>query len=169
MNYFYLKDEERRSLLAWWHLLNEKRGDRARLRRAEIPDDVLLSEPFFHFLQRMPKDWATPYRLQSSAMVAATLSHVKIVQDDKSFAAQLGTRKMSELRFEQLQKSRDPEEFFRRLRRAINLLNGAVNVLSLADSILHWMNEYRSGIDKEPLKRLAVAWASDYYKTLPKS
>lgn len=176
-NYIYLKDDdERRSLLAWWHSLNEKRGDRARLRRAEIPDDVLLSEPFFHFLQRMPEGWATSYRLQSSALVSATLAHVKKPQNDKSFAAQLGTRKegtdkpkMSELRFEQLQKSRNPEEFFRRLRRAVHLLNGTVNVLSLSDSILHWMNEYRKGVDKEPLKRLAVSWATDYYKNLPKS
>ena len=176
MNYIYLKDDdERRNLLAWWHSLNEKRGDRARLRRAETPDDVLLSEPFFHFLQRMPDDWATPYRLQSSALVAATLAHVK-KPDDKSFAAQMGTRKegtdkpkMSELRFEQLQKSRNPEEFFRRLRRAVHLLNGTVNVLSLSDSILHWMKEHRGSVDREPTKRLAVSWATDYYKNLPKS
>ncbi|MEN8264533.1 MAG: type I-E CRISPR-associated protein Cse2/CasB [Nitrospirota bacterium] len=177
MNYIYLKDDdERQSLLAWWHSLNEKRGDRARLRRAETPDDVLLSEPFFHFLQRMPDDWATRYRLESSALVAATLAHVKIPQDDKSFATQLGTRKegtdkpkMSELRFEQLQKSRNPEEFFRRLRRAVHLLNGTVNVLSLSDSILHWMKEYQYGVDRTPVKRLAVSWASDYYEKLPKS
>lgn len=176
MNYICLKDEnERNNLLAWWHSLDEKRGDRAHLRRAEKPDDVLLSESFFHFLQRMPEEWAKTKRLESSAIVAATLVHVKNTPFEKSFAAQMGSRKegtdsprVSELRFEQLQKSRDSEEFFRRLRRAVKLLDGNVNVLSLADSILHWMMEKRKGINKEPLNRLAVSWATDYYKQLPK-
>jgi CRISPR system Cascade subunit CasB len=177
MMYICLKDEDdRRNLLAWWHSLNEKRGDRARLRRAETPDDVLLSEPFFHFLQRMSEDWASTYRLQSSALVAATLAHVKN-PDDKSFAEQMAMPKekggkkpkVTELRFEQLQKSRNPEEFFRRLRRAVHLLNGTVNVLSLSDSILQWMKEYQYGVDRMPSKRLAVSWAADYYKNLPKS
>lgn len=180
MKYICLKDEdERRNLLAWWHSLNEKRGDRARLRRAETPDDVLLSEPFFHFLQKMPDDWATPYRLQSSAMVAATLAHIKENKADQSFASQMGTAKegtkdkakakVNVLRFQQLQKSRNPEDFFRRLRRAVHLLNGNVHVLSLSDSILHWMKEYRYGVDRTPVKRLAVSWATDYYKNLPRS
>lgn len=177
MNYIYLKDDdERRNLLAWWRSLDEKHGDRARLRRAETPDDVLLSQPFFRFLQRMPEEWATRYRLQSSALVAATLAHVKKSREDKSFAAQMASRKegtdkpaVSELRFGQLQKSRNPEEFFRCLRRVVHLLNATVNVLSLSDGILHWMKEYEYGVDRTPVKRLAVSWAVDYYKNLPKS
>lgn len=176
--YICLKnDDECQNLKKWWQLLNKKRGDRARLRRAETPDDVLLSEPFFHFLQKMPDDWATPYRLQSSAMVAATLAHVKENKADQSFAAQMGTAKegtkdkakVNVLRFQQLQKSRNPEDFFRRICRAVKLLDGKVNVLSLSDSIMHWMMEKQKGVDKEPLKRLAVSWATDYYKNLPKS
>lgn len=172
----FLEDADvRGNLLAWWGLLKVKRGDRARLRRAETPDDVLLSEPFFRFLQQMPEAWAEPKELISSAIVAAALSHVKERQDDGSFATQLAQPKlggkkarMSELRFQQLQKSRDPVEFFRRLLRAIQLANGKVNVISLAESILHWMNEYRYGIDREPQKRLAVRWASDYYTEILK-
>ncbi len=172
--YVCLKEPEtQESLLRWWYLLNERRGDRARLRRAEGPDDVLLSEPFFHFLQQMPEEWASPkpYRLQTSALVAAALSHVKQHQEGKHFAAQLAApkgekAKMSELRFEQLQKSRSPEEFLRRLRRAICLLDGKADVLYLADGILLWMNEYRDGVDRKPANRFAVRWAVEYYKAL---
>lgn len=71
---------------------------------------------------------------------------------------------MSELRFQQLQKSRDPEEFFRRLLRAIKLAECRINIISLAESILHWMDEYRFGIDREPQKRLAVRWGTEYYE-----
>lgn len=170
--YRFLKEQEHRDiLLSWWHELDKNRGDRARLRRADKPDDVLLTEPFFHFLQQMPEDWAKSERLFSSAMIAAALSHVKEQQDSETFATQLALPKqggekarVSELRFQQLQKSRDPEEFFRRLLRAIRLAECRINILSLAESILHWMNEYRCGINREPQKRLAVRWGTEYYE-----
>lgn len=167
-------------LLAWWQSLDGNRGDRARLRRADTPADVLLTEPFFRFLQQMPDAWAAPERLLSSALIAAILSHVKEPRDGQTFATQLalprqsgkkahtGEPCMSALRFQQLQKSRDPDEFFRRLLRAIRLAESKVNIISLTESILHWMNEYRYGVDREPQKRLAIRWATDYYTSLPK-
>jgi len=172
---FLNESEDCKRLLTWWDSLDKNRGDRARLRRAERADDVLLTEPFFGFLHQMPEAWARPEALLSSAMVAAALSHVKEPREGETFATQLALPKksgkkarMSELRFQQLQKSRDPEEFFRRLLRAIRLAENAVNIISLADSILHWMNEYRYGVNREPQKRLTVRWATDYYTALPK-
>jgi CRISPR system Cascade subunit CasB len=172
--YRFLEDVETQSkLVSWWESLEKNRGDRARLRRAESPEDVLLTEPFFRFLRQMPEEWAAPVTLLTSAMVAATLAHVKKPFEGKTFAAQLATSKagsdkprMSELRFQQLQKSRDPEEFFRRVVRAVKLAESNVNICSLADSILHWMDEYRRGVDREPQKRLSVRWANDYYLAL---
>jgi len=169
--YTQLNDaEERDKLLSWWESLESNRSDRARLRRAETPDDALLTEPFFQFLNRMPARWSEPEQIMASALVAAALAHVKKNKEDKQFAAQLASPKkgedrprMSELRFQQLRKSRTADEFFRRLLRAIGLLEGRVNVLSLADSILHWMYEYRFGAHREPQKRLSVRWATDYY------
>ena len=174
--YRFLKEAEtREKLCSWWKSLDKNRGDRARLRRVERPDDVLLTEPFFRFLQQMPEEWAKPEVVLSSAIVSAALSHVKEPRDSETFPTQLASPKqggkkprMSELRFQQLQKSRDPEEFFRRLLRAISLAESKVNILSLAESILHWMNEYRYGANREPQKRLAVRWATDYYNALPK-
>jgi CRISPR system Cascade subunit CasB len=158
-------------LLLWWESLDRNRGDRARLRRAQRLDDVLLTAPFFQFLQQMPEKWANTEYLLSSAIVAAALSHVKKPREGETFATQLALPKaggkkarMSELRFQQLQKSRDPDEFFRRLLRAIRLLENEVNILSLTESILHWMSEYRYGVNKEPQKRLSIRWATEYYE-----
>lgn len=175
--FYFLKNADNcEKLRSWWVTLDENRGDRARLRRAERPDDILLTEPFFRFLQHMPERWGKPEALLSSAIVAASLSHVKELQDSETFATQLALPKqggkkarISELRFQQLQKSRDPEEFFRRLLRAIRLAESKVNILSLSESILHWMNEYRYGVNREPQKRLAVRWATEYYREVLKS
>ena len=162
--------EDQDNLLTWWGTLDDNRGDRARLRRAERPDDVLLTEPFFRFLHNMPKEWSNPERLISSAMIAAAASHVKEQHGGETFATQLALPKrggkkarVSELRFQQLQKSRDPEEFFRRLLRTIRLAECKVNIISLAESILHWMEEYRFGANREPQKRLSVRWGTEYY------
>jgi len=171
--YISLKEKEtREKLWNWWETIAKgrtNRSARARLRRAERPDDVVLTEPFFSFLRQMPGAWAQPENLPTSAIVAAALAHVEKHREGK-FAKQLASPKkigdravMSELRFQQLQKSRDPEEFFRRLLRAIHMLDKSVNIYSLAESILLWMNEYRFGVDREPNKRLAFIWAQDYY------
>ncbi|WP_369600854.1 type I-E CRISPR-associated protein Cse2/CasB [Hahella sp. SMD15-11] len=165
--------EDREALMNWWKGLGENRGARAILRRASKPDDVLLTSAFSDFLKQMPDSWHNPGRLLDSAIVAAALSHVRENDSALSFAQALASPRgaatkaaMSELRFLQLQKSRDPDEFYRRIHRAIALLGGRVNVLSIADGILHWMQEYRRIVDREPAKRLAVRWASDYYTTL---
>ena len=112
--------------------------------------------------------------LTNAAMVAAVIARVK--ENDKrgiGFAKSLALPKeggskavMSELRFQQLQKSRTPEEFFVRICRAVDLLNRKANVVSLADDILHWLAEKRFGPASKPADRLAVRWASDYYAAL---
>ena len=91
-----------------------------------------------------------------------------------SFAEQLATPAkskkppMSELRFQQLQKSRTTDEFYRRVIRAIRLLDGKVNIPSLANDIIHWHQEFDNQIDRKPSNRLAVCWATDYFTTLQK-
>jgi len=174
--YYFLNDSATgNQLLEWWNWLDDNRGDRARLRRIESSDDILLTGAFSRFLSKMPECWSEPYHLPSSALVAAIVAHVKDHKAGLSFAAQLATPKegsdkprMSELRFQQLQKSHDPAEFFRRLLRALRMLDGKVNVLSLANDVLHWMYEYQKGVDRNPQKRLAFCWANDYYRILLK-
>ena len=169
-----LTEESKKALFCWWCWLDDNRGDRAVLRRAEKPDDVLLTPAFAHFLQKMPDEWSdnSQIRLTDAALVAAVIARVK-KQRDEGFAKSLALGKkkeskaaMSELRFQQLQKSHSPEEFFTRLRRAVDLLDRAVNITSLANDILHWLGEHRFGPASRPHERLAVRWASDYYANL---
>ena len=73
---------------------------------------------------------------------------------------------MSELRFQQLQKSRTTDDFYRRVLRAIRLLDGKVNILSLANDIIHWHREFDNQIDRKPSNRLSVCWATAYFTAL---
>lgn len=168
----YINVIEAEKLANWWVWLDDNRGDRALLRRANNPDDVLLTPAFAHFIQKMPARWAAgeaALPLTDAAMVAAVISRVK-TPSEKSFAVALASPQeggskavMSELRFQQLQKSRTEEDFFRRVCRALALLNGKANIADLADSILHWLSEFRTAPASKPQERLAVKWASEYY------
>lgn len=188
--YRFLTLTEINTLQRWHHWLDNNRGDRARLRRAERPEDILLTDAFFHFLQQMPEGWREKNPILTSATVAGLLSHVKKDRQvlsrgyqpkDKnkqrniaSFAEQLATPAkskkppMSELRFQQLQKSRTTDDFYRRVLRAIRLLAGKVNIPSLANDTIHWHLEFNHQIDREPTKRLAVRWATDYFTAILK-
>jgi len=192
MKYYYLSFEEQNAIQRWHKSLDDNRGDRARLRRAERPEDILLTDAFFHFLQRVPESWRENKPMLTSAAVAGLLSHVKADKQvpsigyqskDKnkprniaSFAELLanpvtkGDKKptMSKLRFQQLQKSRTTDEFYLRILRSIRLLDGKVNIPSLANDIIHWHWEFENHIDREPAKRLAVRWATDYFTALSK-
>lgn len=186
---YFLTGDDISALHRWHRGLDDNRGDRARLRRAERAEDVLLTEAFFSFQQKMPNEWRDSKPVFSSAAVVGLMSHVKedrlqtsrgYQPKDKhkprrkaSFAEQLATHPvggtkppMSELRFQQLQKSRTTGDFYRGIVRAIRLLDGRVNIISLAEDILHWHQEFNDRPDKNPRNRLAVRWATDYFTAL---
>lgn len=190
--YRFLQQEDMQALQKWHQWLDDNRGDRARLRRAESPEDILLTDVFFHFLQQMPDNWQAHIPILTSAAVAGALSQVKVnkqsvsrIPNSKdsqapkemaSFAEQLATpvegkskAPMSELRFQQLQKSKTTDDFYRRIIRAIRLLGNQVNIISLANDIIHWYREFEHQIDQVPANRLAVRWATDYFTALPKN
>ncbi|WP_446809801.1 type I-E CRISPR-associated protein Cse2/CasB [Methylomonas sp. 2BW1-5-20] len=186
-NYF-LMPEELKALLAWHRWLNGddgdrggNRGDRARLRRAEMPEDILLTDAFFHFLRQMPDGFpqkvASEQRLQVAATIAGLLAHVEANDASGRFATQLGAAKdkakppMSELRFQQLQKSPTVDDFYRRMLRAIRLLGKTANVVSLTNDVIHWHKEFNQPLGRhlDVSKRLAVRWATDYFTALPKN
>jgi len=184
--YYFFEYEDIQAIQQWYKWLDNNRGDRARLRRAESPEDIVLTEAFFHFLQQMPDTETWRENLAISACVAGALSQVKIDRQTNSrignkkdsekpkvmasFAEQLATpleskgkSPMSELRFQQLQKSTSPEDFYRRIIRAIQLLKGQVNIISLAHDIIQWHKEFDHPASHIPANRLAVRWATDYF------
>lgn len=177
MAYLKLTEKDKTFLVAWHKGLDQNRGDRAVLRRASSFDDILLLPAFMRFIHQMPSEWLAlkDYQLVDAAMVAALVARVTDNKDEKhTFARSLATPAkeggskpaMSELRFQQLQKSRTPEDFFRRVQRAVDLLGGKVNICSLAEDVLLWMKEQRYGPASKPQDRLAIRWATDYYKFL---
>lgn len=188
--YQYLSDTDVSRLREWHRWLNDKAGraDRARLRRAVEPMDVMPTPAFIRFLKDMPERWQKDeqIRIEDAALVATVIAHVKNDNTSKtidvdsseamdvSFARSLamprergGRPPLSELRFFQLQKSRDTAEFYRRIVRALALLDGRANIASLANDLLHWQREMRTIPARHPQERLAVRWATDYYAVLP--
>ncbi|WP_444929797.1 type I-E CRISPR-associated protein Cse2/CasB [Microbulbifer sp. SSSA002] len=188
--YQYLSDTDVNRLRAWHRWLNDNAGraDRARLRRAVDPVDVMPTPAFIRFLKDMPERWQQDeqIRIEDAALVATVIAHVKtdnpakMIDGDSSksrdfsFARSLATPRerggrppLSELRFFQLQKSRDTAEFYRRIVRALALLDGKASIASLANDLLHWQKEMRTMPARYPQERLAVRWATDYYAVLP--
>ncbi|PCK01708.1 MAG: type I-E CRISPR-associated protein Cse2/CasB [Alteromonadaceae bacterium] len=175
MTYWKLSDDERDKLKSWWVWLDDNCGDRAILRRASSPDDILLSEAFSKFIKQMPATWLSGERIQytDASMIAAVVARIKVHNEKQSFAKSLAVpsgdksnHPLSELRFSQLQKSRSEQEFFTRICRAIQLIGGKVNIISITEDMLQWLLEFRQGQARKPQQRLAVRWANDYYANL---
>lgn len=175
MAYWKLSEFDKKQLKSWWVWLDDNRGDRAVLRRASNPDDILLSPAFANFLKRMPPNWLNGERMQytDAAMVAAVVARIKAHNEKQSFAKSLAAPSgdkakspLSELRFMQLQKSHSEQEFFTLICRAIQMIGGQVNIISIAEDILQWLLESRQGHARKPQQRLAVRWANDYYANL---
>ncbi len=146
MNFIILKDEDRRQAIREWHskLQDENhRGDRARLRRCDKLDSVML-EPVCFDLCRQSKGDA-----EGLALVAGLLAWVENPSDQPT-AVLLGRPKpggdtplFSELRFQRLLASNDPDEFYQGMRRAILQLNKTADPIQLADEVLHWHDQHR--------------------------
>jgi len=170
-----LNEEQRGIIKYWWNSLEDERGDRARLRRCSEAIQVML-EPGFYRLLNALESWET-YRIHALAMAAGLISHLKTNSAEKGvrFGHQLGKSKegsskprISQLRFSQLQKCRNPEEFYVHVRRIIQLLDRNANVLSLAEFVLAWDREYNGKIERDPSRRLQFRLANDYFTEISK-
>ena len=174
-DYRKIKESDQGLIMGWHASLQENLGERAQLRRVADSNDALLTPAFARFLKQMPGYWGVNTDQQGiilpdTAMVVSVVARVKEHDPKHSFATSLakprekgGNSVMSELRFQRLQTSQDEQEFFEQICRAVDLLRGRVNIPSLANDILHWLHEFRSGPATNPQNRLAVRWATDYY------
>lgn len=191
MSLKYLKPAQEKTLRDWWRALQPRakdaasvgpfvmlgRADSAKLRRCQEPGDVLLESAFHRLAQRMttqePGEGTPRFAddFTAFALVAGVLAHVKDdANNNMSFAFLLGQTGdgdrplLSELRFQRLQTSVDETDFYRQAIRAVKLLNGRADVVTLANDLLAWVWEYRDGHGTKPKERLKVRWASDYYR-----
>ncbi|MGO4999137.1 type I-E CRISPR-associated protein Cse2/CasB [Oceanisphaera sp. W20_SRM_FM3] len=145
---------------------------RAELKRAQTPEAVLMTQGFRALWLSLPEQ--ARQRRESMlawAALAGILSHVKQQDNSRNFAAGLGQvdektgkPKVSELRFQQLQGARTPDDFYRRLHRLIKQVNGQSRVSSLAKGVLDWFAEHNGRTPLRADKKIAVRWAMDYYQ-----
>lgn len=163
------------TVLQWWQRQAEKgRAARAELRHATGPEDALLTEGFRNLWFALPPSRRVARDMRAWGCVAVALAEVNSHDPKRSVASKMGSEsepgsgkpRVSELRFQQLLRSADLDDFLRRIRRAIRLLKRDVNVVSLADDILHWNREKGGDLSPRPDRRLAVRWANDYFTKL---
>lgn len=143
----------------WWTTLDERRGDRADLRRARTPSAVAFL-PAYHRLVRELRWAGIRIGGEKAAVIAGVLAHIERDEPSRSFAKQAasehnGKARLSGLRFRRLLAVDDLGELQTSLVRTIRLLDRAASVGNLADSI-RWWND-----------RTKKRWASDYYETAP--
>ncbi|CAM6469998.1 type I-E CRISPR-associated protein Cse2/CasB [Leclercia adecarboxylata] len=172
-----VKDDHKVTLRQWHAGLQEKRGLRASLRHSKTVTDACLSEGFRSLLMQTHTLWkidAQEWRFTALAITAALAAQVKSIDERQTFAAQLGQMTgnnpvMSELRFSSLSAVKTPDKLLRQLLRAVRLLNGAVNLPSLAEDVFHWCrenDELQNHIRRQqrPTECIRVRWAMEYYQ-----
>ncbi|MDU7346297.1 MAG: type I-E CRISPR-associated protein Cse2/CasB [Klebsiella grimontii] len=181
--------EAQKALLDWFATLSERyerkddkrvngRAWRAELKRMEPPYGVMMCEGYNALRQALLK----PMQLQpldemALALFVSVAVHIKSHKEKMSFAAQLGeklngsTPCVSGLRFERLQKASDPETFCQLLIQAVKMRGtDGINVLSLADGIFLWMEEWQRRENhqpepRNPFERNRTRWANEYLTT----
>lgn len=173
LRYWKIKEEQEKDILEWLHSLHKRSGQRAALRRCSSPAVAALYPDTFRVKSIIP--WAS---YEAAATIAGILSHIRQEGEkiNTEFAVMLaipsgqgGRAPFSETRFRQLLSSRDWNEFYTRLRRAVKILNGNVNPLSLADIILRWDEEHRPGGIKGFGRSLTFDLSNEYYSQLEKN
>lgn len=149
-------------LRLWWEGLEQDRGERAVLKRASNPTEVVFS-PAYHRLFGQIQQQGFRVRRESLAAVAGLAAHVKEdIGQELTVAKQMAIpksqgsgAKVSGLRFRRLLATAQSEELYPLLIRVIRLLDGRVNLLDLANSA-YWWNEITRR-----------QWAYDYYAAAP--
>jgi CRISPR system Cascade subunit CasB len=157
-------DESSEILVSWWQALEDDRGKRANLRRAAGPSEVAFESSFHNLLARLRGQGYAVGREGTIALaaIAGLAAHVRSHIGGASIAQQMATPKsrgasapVSGLRFRRLLAVSDRDELYPLLVRLVRLLDGRVNIVSLANSAF-WWNE-----------RTKREWAYDYYATSP--
>jgi CRISPR system Cascade subunit CasB len=120
----------------WWYCLQNDRGSRARLRRADALG--VLAEPAYHDLHKV----LAPCSVAASTRVALVLAHVQT--DVSQSVGKSLSEKLSMIRFRRLLQARDEEEIVREFRRAVDICGGAINVRELAGLLLYWNDRNRA-------------------------
>ena len=152
----------------WWESLDDNRGERAELRRADNPLEVYVSRAFQRGLaadlrnsdefQTLSSDTVEDM-LEKLALAAGVLSQAKVIVDEPSFPKLMsqtdsGAENMRDVRFRKLMSipSDDRDALYRMLIRLIRLV-GRTDVRSIVNAAYFWS-------DKTKLN-----WSREYYSS----
>ena len=150
------------ALYQWWRDLENKKGDRAALRRSrDSPTVIRYAKQYVEVSRKIGSENSISPSLLLP--ILGLLSHVKRDSTEKikdyriSLAQAMARSKgnnsvVSELRFQRILQARDRNELYPLLLRAIRLLDGEVNVSNLIYSVYFWGDAVRK------------QWALDYYR-----
>lgn len=137
-----------KTLLDWWQTLEDDRASRAVLRRAPTVTAVSLTPPYQRLFRRFQTiGWNADdvaWRNDRLAAIVGLLAHVS--EDRPGAPAKAMSYKppgedrplVSELRFTRLLEAPDADSLFVSLRRVLPLMEHRVDIINLADHILHW-------------------------------
>lgn len=160
-----VKDEHKVALRKWHEELQDKRGERASLRRSTTVNDVCLTDGFRLFLKNRQIKWQDEpeWRITALALIAAVSANVKAIDERQPFAAQLAAV-MKKGRFTRLLAVKTPDDLLRQLRRAVKLLNGSVNLDSLEEGVFRWCQESDDLLNhhrrqQRPTEFIRIRWA----------
>lgn len=161
---FDKNDDVKAALRHWWEQLEQRRGDRARLRRCHTPADIMLEPAYYLLLNELQ---ALGLRLNESgaeriAVIAGLLAYVEKPASGadplaKRMAKPADKPVVSGLRFRRLLQADDMQDLYPRLRRALIQVDGAADIADLANSVYWWGD------------RVRIQWAQKYYETNSKA
>ena len=166
MKLVVLKDDEQEPLKKWfeWIHAEKQRGERARLRRCGTLYEVLRQRGFYRLCLPLPR--LESYSLTGLALVAGLLVWVKTpVETTLPELLGKGADKpvFSELRFQRLLASDNPEDFFQSMRRAIIQGGEKANPIELADEIFHWYQQTKHPDWYQGQRQWQYRFAKPYY------
>ena len=133
-----------KELHAWWQGLEQNRGARAELRRANNITEVVIQQSFYFARRKFAKFFVQRSEQLRLAMILGLLAHVKQPTRVK-LAKQMATGdrpRVSELRFKRLLRC-ERDELYQPLMRIIRLLDGQVNIGNLAELCFYWGDNIR--------------------------
>jgi CRISPR system Cascade subunit CasB len=151
-------------LREWWQELENNKGERAALRRADSLTEVVYCSIYHRLLRTLRKEGYTVPEAHMPKLAAIAGLAARIDDTPGKLGAQMGTLKpgdkpvISELRMRRVLACDDLEELYTLLRRALSIIGGNASLTGLAATIWHW----KSLAEKNPHdSRKQMAY--DYY------
>lgn len=169
------REEKNKAIISWWIKLNDRKSPgsnaiKSKLKRCESPLKAALISDTFTI-----ESYLKNSSIEAAATIAGILAHVKPegLNEKPYLGSSLGSKKnnrvvFSESRFQKLINSRNWDELYTNLRRAVLILDGMVNPSGIIEVIKKWDFEFKEYFNEQPSERLRIKLSRDYYRQVNK-